>query len=247
MDPEVGATPRTMVAGVEEELARAIAASHLKGIPEPLVARLFEGAVDDVVAEGSVTHWQGESTAHFELVMRGMVRVFVSAPDGRTMTIRYCRRGGLLGAMSLYRSGFVMPATTQAVVESRIVRLSPTVVRDMVGHRPVAEALLLELGARANRFLDEIAGSAFSTVRQRVVRHLLDLVADGTRLDPGADAWVVAISQQELAEAAGTVREVVVRILRELRDEGLVETHRNEIRLVDPSELAAEEEWNLSS
>lgn len=232
---------------MDGHLARAIAVSPLGAIPKPLLERLLDGARETVVPAASVTHRQGEPTAHLELVVHGVVRVFVSAPDGRTMTIRYCRRGGLLGAMSLYRSGFTMPATTQAVVESRLLRLSPVVVADMVGHRPVAEALLRELSARANRFLDEIAGSAFSTVRHRVVRHLLDLVADQSGDSAGSDARIVSISQQELAQAAGTVREVVVRTLRDLREEGLVETSRHAIVLVDPAGLAAEEEWNLSS
>jgi hypothetical protein len=44
--------------------------------------------------------------------------VIVTAPDGRTMTVRYCRPGGLLGVMSLFTTGFVMPAATQALVEA---------------------------------------------------------------------------------------------------------------------------------
>ncbi|MBY5163383.1 Crp/Fnr family transcriptional regulator [Nitriliruptoria bacterium AS10] len=231
---------------VDVDLSDALAASALRTVPSELLGHLLADAIEEVVEEGSITHRQGDATAHLELVVSGVVRVFVTAPDGRTMTIRYCRRGGLLGAMSLYRDGFVMPATTQALVETRVLRFSPRRVVDMVGHRPVAEALLREVSARADRFLDEIAGNAFSTVRQRVVRHLLDLAADhhGARQ---ADGVVVSVSQQELADAAGTVREVVVRTLRELRDEGLVETGRTTILVRDPARLAAEEEWNLSS
>jgi CRP/FNR family transcriptional regulator len=85
-------------------------------------------------------------------------------------------------------------------------------------------------------FITEIPGSAFGTVRQRVARHLLDL-ASTTQAGP---ALVVTISQQELADAVGSVREVVVRVLRELREEGYVETGHDGITLLDPQQLSAE-------
>jgi CRP/FNR family transcriptional regulator len=77
-----------------------------------------------------------------------------------------------------------------------------------------------------------------------VARHLLDL-ASGQH---DADALRVPISQQELADAVGTVREVVVRVLRELRDEGVVETGRAGIVISDPVRLAGigSEAWNES-
>ena len=48
------------------------------------------------------------------------------------------------------------------------------------------------------------------------------------------------MSQQELADAVGTAREVVVRILRDLREDGLVTTGRDGITILDPGRLDAE-------
>jgi len=51
---------------------------------------------------------------------------------------------------------------------------------------------------------------------------------------------VARLSQQELADAVGSVREVVARALGKLRDEGLLRTHDGELELVEPSRLAEE-------
>lgn len=48
---------------------------------------------------------------------------------------------------------------------------------------------------------------------------------------------VARISQQEVADAVGTVREVVVRVLRDLREEGAVRTGRDGITIRDPERL----------
>lgn len=55
------------------------------------------------------------------------------------------------------------------------------------------------------------------------------------------------MTQQELADAVGTVREVIVRLLRELRQEGLVRTERDRMVIVDPSRLIDEQGWNPGS
>lgn len=228
---------------MDRQLRQAIAASHLRGVSDDVLERLLAGAVQTVIRPGSVVHWEGDDTAHLEVVVSGALRVVVTSPDGRTMTVRYCRPGGLLGAMSLFSPGFAMPATVQALVESRLLRVDPGVVRTMVGHPAVAHALIVELSERAKEFLYEIPGNAFGTVRQRVVRHLLDLAAVG---DSGGEP-VVSASQQDLADAAGTVREVVVRVLRELREDGLVRTGRGRIVLVDIPQLVEDGLWDLSS
>jgi CRP/FNR family cyclic AMP-dependent transcriptional regulator len=176
-----------------------------------------------------------------------VVRVFVTAPDGRTMTIRYCRCGELLGAMSLFSDGFTEPATKQALVDTQLLRMSPSTVRALADRDlRVASALLVELSERARGFVNEIPGTAFATVRQRVARQLLDLASVHHEASDPNRELSVRITQQELADAVGTVREVVVRALRQLRDAGAVRTERDRIVLLDPALLTEEVKWNTS-
>jgi CRP/FNR family cyclic AMP-dependent transcriptional regulator len=42
----------------------------------------------------------------------------------------------------------------------------------------------------------------------------------------------------------GTVREVVVRVLRELRRDGVVRTERDRIVILDPARLVPGQGWN---
>jgi CRP-like cAMP-binding protein len=188
-----------------------------------------------------VIHREGEGAPLLELVVSGVVRGFVTAPDGRTMTVRYCRSGALLGVMSLFIPGFAMRGSVQALVDAELLALSPGVARRAAEQDVrVTLALLHEQSERAFSFLHEVPGSAFATVRQRVARHLLDLASEG------APELVVSVSQQQLADAVGTVREVIVRVLRELRAAGVVRTERNRIVIVDPARLIAEQDWNSS-
>jgi CRP/FNR family transcriptional regulator, cyclic AMP receptor protein len=226
---------------VDADLESAVLASHLRELPAEVIDDLLAGAVRLKIPASSVIHREGEGAPLLELVISGIVRGFVTAPDGRTMTVRYCRPGALLGVMSLFTPGFAMRGSLQALVDAELLALSPGVARRAAEQDVrVTMAFLREQSERAFSFLYEVPGSAFATVRQRVARHLLDLASEG------APELVVPVSQQQLAEAVGTVREVIVRVLRELRAAGVIRTERNRIVILDPARLIAEQDWNSS-
>jgi len=232
---------------VDRTVRDAVRASHLRDLPSEVLDEVLDGAVRVMVPAGSIAHRALDEEHYLELVITGVIRVFVTAPDGRTMTIRYCRSGELLGAMSLFSDEFAEPATKQALVDTQLLMISPAKVRALAQQDlSVAGALLVELSERVRTFVNEIPGTAFATVRQRVARQLLDLVPTHQEAgDPGGEL-AVRITQHELAAAVGTVREVVVRALRQLRDAGAVRTERDRIVLLDPAHLTEEMKWNTS-
>jgi CRP/FNR family cyclic AMP-dependent transcriptional regulator len=222
---------------IADEAAAAFGVSNLRGLSEPSVARLMSVARTVEARAGDVLHWTGDPKPHLELLVAGLVRVFVLAPDGRTLTVRYVRPGGLMGALSLYAPDYALPATTQAIVESRLLSFPPEAVRRAVETNPqVGVALLTELSQRVQTFVEEIPWGAFASTRQRVARRLLDLAAE----DIQGSQMVARISQQQLAAECGTVRSVVVRELHELRTRRLVATRRDVITVLDPAGLLAE-------
>ncbi|MFP3944317.1 MAG: Crp/Fnr family transcriptional regulator [Alphaproteobacteria bacterium] len=223
-----------MIDDLREPERHAIEISHLRSLPPEVLAALLADSVRIRIPAGSTLHREGESEPHVRLVVSGLLRAFVSAPDGRTLTVRYCRTGALLGVASLFSSSFALPVSIQAITDSGTLALSPSLVRRSAGQNVhVAAALLEELSERVLSFIAEIPGGAFATIRERVSRHLLDMATP----DPGRGRLAAAITQQELAEAVGTTREVVVRALRTLRADGLVETRRDRIVLIDPERL----------
>jgi CRP/FNR family transcriptional regulator, cyclic AMP receptor protein len=221
---------------VDAGIRASVEASHLFVLPPDTLDELMVGSVRTRIPAGSVTHRESDSAPYFELLMSGLVRVFVTAPDGRTLTVRYCHPGALIGVFTLFARPLVAPGSTQALVESRLVRMSPAVARRLAGTDVrIARVLLTELSDRVQSFVTEISGGAFTTVRQRVARHLLDLASQGMSAD---SELRVLVSQRDLADAVGTVREVVVRVLREFRTEELIRTERDRIVIVDPVQLS---------
>lgn len=120
---------RLYLARVDDRVAAALDVSNLAGLTGPALDRLLVRARHVRVPAGSVTHREGEAAQHVELIVDGLIRVFVTAPDGRSLTVRYARRGALIGVVSMYATGFRLPAGIQAVVDTELLRFSPEVVR----------------------------------------------------------------------------------------------------------------------
>ena len=166
------------------------------------------------------------------LIVDGFLRVFVAAPSGRESTIRYVRPGDLLGVVAAL-SG---PSATwvQTLSDSRIWMLDPIRFRRTAQTElPIAWVMAEECARRVADLVNEISGSAFASVRQRIAHHLLSLARSQTV----APFLVAQITQVDLANAAGSVREVTVRELRALKEEGLVRPGRGGIAILDPDRL----------
>ena len=94
----------------------------------------------------------------------------------------------------------------------------------------VANALSHELSRRLDDTLQQLAINAFGSVKQRVASQLLEAATTKDRSDGRLSAH---LSQQELADAVGSVREVVARALRDLRAAGIVATSTDEVVILE--------------
>jgi len=99
----------------------------------------------------------------------------------------------------------------------------------------VAWVLAEESVHRLYDVLEELAGNAFASVRQCVARHLLDLASSRS---PGHGPLTALVSQQDLANSVGSVREVDARVLAELRSQGLVRTSPGRVEILDPVRMS---------
>ncbi len=73
----------------------------------------------------------------------------------------------------------------------------------------------------------EIEFNSFADLRQRVARQVLNLAV------PQGNDLVARVTQQQLADAVGSVREAVARVLRELRWAEILESRSGSIILRD--------------
>ena len=201
------------------------------------------GTIESMIAGGRVVDFSSGGTVYTEadverlaVMLHGLLRVYMHAGDGRQVTVRYVRPGDLLGVPALI--GGPAPVSVQAVTDGSAFFFDINrVKRAARNDASLAWALAEESVHRLYDVLEELAGNAFASVRQRVARHLLDLAT--SRL--GASRTLTAsVNQQELANSVGSVREVVARVLAELRSEHLIRRLPGRVEILDPVRMSHE-------
>jgi CRP/FNR family transcriptional regulator, cyclic AMP receptor protein len=218
---------------LEELVDDGLEDGFLFAIPEDSAEHLLADGIRISVPAGSVVYRSDERPRVF-VIVTGLLRVYLSSDDGRQVTVRYARSGNVAGLPLAV--GGPAPTSIQSMTGASVVALRVDDLRTMLDSDPaVARACAEELTRQLYRALDEISEQTFLTVRQRVARQLLDLVAAGS-----GPPLVVQLSQQELADEIGTVREVVTRTLHQLREDGLIKTSREGIELLDLTRLSEE-------
>lgn len=210
------------------------------GLTGGFLARLPGDAAERLASDGiridlpaSSVVYRDEGLPHAIVVVIGLLRLYMTSAEGRQVTVRYARSGDVLGlAMVL---GGPAPVSIQALTDAYVLAVRTETLRSLVASDPVvARVCAEEMAGHLFQAFDEVADQAFLTVHQRVARHLLDLA------QPQAGRLAARLSQQQLADAVGSVREVVTRVLAQMRTDRLISTSRDEIVLLDPVRIAGE-------
>ena len=211
----------------------AIAKSMLAEFPPALRQTLIQDAVRVEVPGGTTLYYE-EDEPRCGLVISGLIRVYMTSPDGRQVTVRYTHAGDLLGIAAIV--GGPAPTSVQILTDAALLMLNvQTLQRSGQTEARVGWLMAQEVTRRLYDTLEALAGNTFGSLRQQVARHLLDLAASRQQ----GRGLVIQVTQQELADAVGSVRPVVARILHDFRTEGMITTSSDGIIVLKPAELHA--------
>ena len=191
---------------------------------------------------GATVFRQGAINDGIYLIEHGRIRVFYGAPSGREITLAYWHHGNFVGGPELFGEHTHMWSGI-AAANSAVVHLRGTVLRGLVPRIPALAIGLIEglaFKGRCYSALAQMLGTRSVTERLgRLLLHLLD--AYGV-----AEARGVLISttftHADLAHMVGATRQWVTISLKRLAEQGVLESHRGRLLILDPPALRAMQE-----
>jgi CRP-like cAMP-binding protein len=96
------------------------------------------------------------------------------------------------------------------------------------------------LGHRLRHLNGMVEELSFSTVRARLIAHLLRVAKDCGRSAGSATEFELDENNEQLAARLGTVRELISRNLGRLHGDGFIEMRRRFVRIPDAERLKKE-------
>ena len=178
--------------------------------------RLMGGAVERTYPVGAALFRAGTEPAGIYIVVSGRVRV-VRSRDGRLYVVHTEGRGGTLAEVPFFEGG-LLPATAVATEPTRCLILDRHVLREAMGDDPAVAWLFLQrLSARVRELVERLDRASSQSVPTRLAAFLLARAQSAE-----SDHFTLGMTQAALAEELGTVREVLVRALAQLRAAGVI-------------------------
>ncbi len=165
------------------------------------------------------------------VVRTGVVRIFVTTSLGRQLTTGYARPGDLIGLAPALAESDEWKA--EAITDATLAVLTVDKLRALAQNPELLWAIAEHLATLATDALRAVADDAGQPTPVRIARHLRAVSLRGPTGEP-----VAHISHQRLADAAGTVREVVSRELNALRRDGVIATTSGSVTVIDERRLA---------
>ena len=169
---------------------------------------------------------EGDSCAHFAVLLSGRMRVFKLGENGHEITLYQVGAGDACPLnVSCILSDRPVPAMAKVeeAVEAMVIP-APTFRRWMAQHEALRTFVYQMFADRLTEVMSLVEEVAFKRMDQRLARRVHDLLSqDGTARGS------VEITHAELAADLGTAREVVSRLLKEFERLGAITLSRGRI------------------
>jgi len=206
----------------------------LKDVPAEEVRQLVAISRRRSFQKGEIVFHRGDPGDSLHLVVKGRFALRIMTPVGDSVTIGVRGPGENFGEMALvdpraHRSATVQalePAETQAVYYGEFERLRGR-------HPQISQVLIAFLAGALRRQNELLLEALYVPAERRLLRRLAELSATY------ADAHgVIALTQEELAQMAGTSRATVNRVLRDEERRGTLELRRGRTVVIDADALS---------
>jgi len=181
-------------------------------------------------AKGEVVFHRDDPGDSLHLIVKGSFAIRIMTPVGDTVTVAVRGPGDNFGEMALAdpdsrRSATVaalQPSVTMAIYYGAFDRLRAQ-------HPQINRVLNAFLVAEIRRQNELLLDALYVPADRRVLRRLAELYAD--------DDGVIALTQEEIGQIAGTTRATVNRVLREQEERGTIALKRGETKVIDRESL----------
>jgi len=197
------------------------------GLPEELLRTVADCAVTKSVKKNTILMSEGDNTDSLYLILSGRLKVFVSDEEGREVTLNLLGPGEYFGELAPLDSG-PRSASVMALETSKLAVMSKASLQQcLTGHPAIALQLIRDLVRRIRSLTENVRTLALLDVYGRTARTLLQLAVE----QDGKLVITQKLTHQDIANMVGASREMVSRIMKDLRAGGYISVEGKQITI----------------
>jgi CRP-like cAMP-binding protein len=190
------------------------------GLDEHELARLAGIAREVALAPNDVLFDQGDESDGLYVVASGILRIYLTAADGREATINLLEDGEVIGEIAII-DGLPRSAGVAALTEAKLIFIPREPFLALLETSPkLGRQIILMLCERLRAANDQVDQAIFHDLRHRLLVLLRQLAVIHGRVEKDVSIVDLDLTQGALAQMLGASREAVNKQLRALAKEG---------------------------
>jgi CRP-like cAMP-binding protein len=183
---------------------------------------------------------EGDTPLNLFFIKSGNVKVFKSHPDGKELITNLYHENDFFGFESILQNENYKESAI-AMQDTEIVMIPRYDFMQMIqSHADVSASFISLLCKKVAERERQLINLAYNSVRQRTAEALLKV----TSLKDSKSA--ISISRDDLAKIVGTASESVIRVLSDLKDEGIIEIEGGKIKILHAEKLEKVVRWSVA-
>lgn len=216
----------------------------LQGVPEAEVRELLAIARRRRFARGEVVFHQDDPADTLHLVDKGRFAVRGIGQRGDAVMLTVLTPGDMFGELALVDGPDARRSATVSALEGgETLSIHRIDFERLRRQRPdTSQVVIAALAEQVRRLSKLVAEAHYVSAEKRVRRRLLEVSGGYTPPErggtPDTEPRLVPLTQDDLADLAGTSRATVNRVLRMEQDKGAVKLGRGRTEVLDAAELA---------
>jgi len=218
-------------------------------VRSPLFAQLSPAELEKLAAlfrrrryrAGEPVFREGDPGTALYVVETGEVKILLGGLEGKEVALALLGPGGFFGELALL-DGEPRSADAVVTVPTELLVLPREDFLRFLPEVPAVAVTMLSVLSRRLRRTDRLVhDAAFSDVRTRVTRLLVELAETRGKLDPGGRVVIgPRLTQSDLASMVGATRESINKCLRYYTAQGLVSHDRGRLVVLNIERLRAQ-------
>ncbi len=183
--------------------------------------------------KGETVCKRGAFASHIYFLEEGLVKVYLEERN-KNLILTLFTKNNLLGLSSLFEGNNKLPYSVSTYTDSKVRMIDIQIFRQLLQQNPEFSYRIINL---LNEKTSQIYGRFFSLTQKQLHGRLADILLCLSNRIFKSKSFELPLSRADLGDLTGMSTESVIRMMKEFKDDGLIDMHCKSVELLDVARL----------
>ncbi len=183
--------------------------------------------------KGETVCKRGAFASHIYFLEEGLVKVYLEERN-KNLILTLITKNNLLGLSSVFEGNNKLPYSVATYTDSIVRMIDIQIFRQLLRQNSEFSYRIINL---LNEKTSQIYGRFFSLTQKQLHGRLADILLCLSNRIFKSKSFELPLSRADLGDLTGMSTESVIRMMKEFKDDGLIDMHCKSIELLDVARL----------